>query len=778
MIEPGQLVLGKLRIEKILGKGGMGVVVAATHVGLDQRVALKILHPEIANQPDVVARFVREARASAKLRSEHACRVTDVGELEGGQPYIEMELLEGRDLASRIAEAPLPIEIAAEYVAQACIAIAEAHGLGIVHRDLKPANLFLTQRLDGTPLVKVLDFGIATAPAAEEFKITKTTTVMGSPGYMSPEHLRSARDVDVRSDIWSLGVILYEAVSGRLPFQAQTITELAVKVVMDAPDPLPEIDPAFAAVIFRCLEKAPSQRYQSVAELSHDLAPFGGPSAHTSAMLIARLIGASRSQPVPAASASASAMALASSQQIASTAGFAQTVATRAHEVVGPGMAPPPGMTATMPPPGAMPTPVPVPPSQLPTSSALHMPSTQVPTQAQWTTAPPMPPPPRRRNRALIATGVALVVLAGAVFAFVLVSKEEEAGRRAHRREKAIADAGVVLSTPAPMPTPTDEKTESGPAQLREIQRLAAIKDWRGVLLLADDADDDDPAVQKLLTDAKASYIAEQTAAIREHAKSGDCAGAKLAASDGAKVLPDEEDAFDALAASCAQKSRSTAQLPPLPPTPPAPPSTAPGAGAPPPIPPIPSVAGDPGAAGIRTAQAVLDKLEKLDNLATDDYSKGEYKQAIETARQVLATAPTDANALGVAARAACAEHDMAGAKVMIDQLPASERAAVTAECTRENAAATADIAKVRASLLAKQWSAAESAARVVLKTQPKNREAWFALGVSACHLGHDSVLDEVYAKAPDLTKARVRRSCGQASHAHGRGGDHDDDEP
>src|SRR5450432_4264650 len=150
MLEAGSLVAGKLRIERVLGQGGMGTVCIATHVGLDRRVAIKVLLPELANQPEIVARFVREARASARLKSEHVCRVSDVGQLESGEPYIEMELLEGMDLSKLIEAAPLSVETAADYVLQACIAVAEAHHLGIIHRDLKPANLFVTQRIDGT----------------------------------------------------------------------------------------------------------------------------------------------------------------------------------------------------------------------------------------------------------------------------------------------------------------------------------------------------------------------------------------------------------------------------------------------------------------------------------------------------------------------------------------------------------------------------------------------------------------------------------------------------
>ncbi len=276
----------------------MGQVVVATHLQLDQTVALKFLHDELGWQPEIVERLIREARASAKLKSEHVCRVMDVGQLESGTPYIVMELLDGEDLSSLIRRTPLSPALAAEYVLQACVAIAEAHAADIVHRDLKPSNLFITERLDGTPLIKVLDFGIAKAPSKAEMQITRTTAVMGSPGYMSPEQLRSSKIVDARTDLWSLGVILYEAVSGALPFRADTITELAVKVSVDPPEALPpNIDPAYAAVVARCLAKPVEQRYQSIADLAVDLARIAGPRGATSAAMIARLAG--RNAPPP-----------------------------------------------------------------------------------------------------------------------------------------------------------------------------------------------------------------------------------------------------------------------------------------------------------------------------------------------------------------------------------------------------------------------------------------------------------------------------------------------
>jgi serine/threonine-protein kinase len=298
------LLDGKYRVDRLIGRGGMGVVMAATHIHLHQPVAIKILHAEAASNPDVVERFVREARASAQLRSEHVCRVSDVGAMEDGSPYLVMELLEGQDLASLVTQyGPVPIPTLVDYLLQACLGVAEAHVIGVVHRDLKPANLFLTRRSDGTGIVKVLDFGIAKAQADTSFHLTQTTTVLGSPGYMSPEQLRSSRDVDVRSDIWALGVVVYELVSGRRPFDGNSITELALKVAMDPPAPLPSNLPrGFADVINRCLEKEPDRRFSNVAAFASALAPFGSPLARDQAAGVARVLNVQqRMQLAPAA---------------------------------------------------------------------------------------------------------------------------------------------------------------------------------------------------------------------------------------------------------------------------------------------------------------------------------------------------------------------------------------------------------------------------------------------------------------------------------------------
>jgi serine/threonine-protein kinase len=289
----GSLVAGgKYRVDRIIGHGGMGMVIGATHLRLQQPVALKFLRPELAEKPEVVERFVREARASAQLRGEHVCRVSDVETAENGVPYIVMELLDGRDLASLLdARRSLPVPLVADYVLQACAGVAEAHALGIVHRDLKPGNLFLTTRPDGTPLVKVLDFGIAKAQREQSASLTHTSTVLGSPSYMSPEQLKSPRNADARSDIWSIGVILYELTSGQLPFIGETLTALALHISMDPVPPLGGPLPAgFDAIVYRCLEKDPAQRYPDLAELAHALAPYAGLAGRDLAGAVSRLL--------------------------------------------------------------------------------------------------------------------------------------------------------------------------------------------------------------------------------------------------------------------------------------------------------------------------------------------------------------------------------------------------------------------------------------------------------------------------------------------------------
>ncbi|MEI9952432.1 MAG: protein kinase [Pseudomonadota bacterium] len=293
----GQVLAGKYRIERVLGRGGMGLVVAATHLQLGERVALKFLLPEALHNPEAVARFEREARAAVRIKSEHVARVSDVGVLDTGAPYMVMEYLEGIDLSVWLGQrGALPIEQAVEFVLQACEAIAEAHTLGIVHRDLKPANLFVIERPDGALAVKVLDFGISksTGLGSSGAAMTKTSAAMGSPLYMSPEQMQSAKDVDPRGDIWALGVVLYELVSGRTPFPGETMTELVLKVVTAPPVPLRAVctqaPPGLETVVLKCLEKDRAARYPTVAEFAAALLEFAPRRSKASVERIARVM--------------------------------------------------------------------------------------------------------------------------------------------------------------------------------------------------------------------------------------------------------------------------------------------------------------------------------------------------------------------------------------------------------------------------------------------------------------------------------------------------------
>ncbi|MFT3775254.1 MAG: serine/threonine-protein kinase [Minicystis sp.] len=261
-LHPGAILAGKYRVERVLGRGGMGVVVQAATIDGGQLRAIKLLTKAALKHPTAVERFLREARATSGLHSEHVVRVLDVGALESGAPYMAMELLQGADLATILkARGVLTSFEAARYVIQACHAIQEAHDNGVIHRDLKPQNLFLVRRADGSTSLKVLDFGLSKAlappPGADE--LTVTNTVIGSPAYMSPEQIRSARSVDPRSDVWSLGVVLYLLVTGRLPFQSANASDMVALVVRGTPAPPSQLRPglphALDGVILRCLEK-------------------------------------------------------------------------------------------------------------------------------------------------------------------------------------------------------------------------------------------------------------------------------------------------------------------------------------------------------------------------------------------------------------------------------------------------------------------------------------------------------------------------------------------
>ncbi len=308
-VRPGDVLAGKYRVERILGIGGMGVVVAAHHIQLDEKVALKFLLPDALENAEALARFEREARAAVKIKNEHVARVSDVGKLDSGSPYLVMEYLEGSDLSAVLEkQGPLPIDRAVDFVLQACEAIAEAHALGIVHRDLKPANLFCIRRRDGGLCIKVLDFGISKVTPAggvgsgsRDMGMTKTTTVIGSPVYMSPEQMQSSKGVDERTDIWAIGVILFELLTGRVPFNGNTVTELAIQVATEATPGVNalrmDVPAALEAVVARCLEKARERRYQNVSELAAALVDFGSKQARVSLERIQGMLGVATAAP-------------------------------------------------------------------------------------------------------------------------------------------------------------------------------------------------------------------------------------------------------------------------------------------------------------------------------------------------------------------------------------------------------------------------------------------------------------------------------------------------
>jgi serine/threonine-protein kinase len=303
LIEPGTVFADKYVIETQLGVGAAGVVYSATHTDLRQRVAIKILR---GTDGFGIERMIREARAALALQSEHVVRVMDVGRDREGRAFIVMEQLTGDDLGSVLrGRVRFSIAEAVDYVLQACAGIAEAHARGIVHRDLKPSNLFLTRRADGSPLVKVLDFGISKSieDADSEASITGPTQVVGSPLYMSPEQIYGASSVDHRADIWSLGVIIFRFLTGKAPFggSGKGVSGALASVVIDATPSaralVPEVPVELDRVVMRCLSKSPDDRPSSVAELAARLAPFGTDDGRAAVVRLVRGVSEAKSWP-------------------------------------------------------------------------------------------------------------------------------------------------------------------------------------------------------------------------------------------------------------------------------------------------------------------------------------------------------------------------------------------------------------------------------------------------------------------------------------------------
>jgi serine/threonine-protein kinase len=293
-LAPGRIFAGKYRIERALGRGGMGVVLAARHELLGHEVAIKVLGHELQEDAEARVRLLREARAAAKLRSDHVARVFDVGLQPDGAPFVVLEKLEGETLAERLERrGPLPVEDVVRFVLEACEALAEAHHAGIVHRDVKPSNLFVETVAVGAAAgrsprerIKVLDFGIAKAPRAAEFDAQTTTGALGSPRYMSPEQMRSTRLVDARTDVWSLGVTTFELLTGAAPFRGDTLPALATSILMDPIPSLrahrPDVPERLDAIVTRCLAREPNERFADAAELEAALLALHEPPPRVS----------------------------------------------------------------------------------------------------------------------------------------------------------------------------------------------------------------------------------------------------------------------------------------------------------------------------------------------------------------------------------------------------------------------------------------------------------------------------------------------------------------
>jgi len=280
MIWPEQLLEDNYALERVIGCGGAGVVVAARHLRLGLRVALKFLRPDKPRDPEAVRRFVHEGQITARIQSANVIRMLDIGRLPNGEPFLVMEHLEGCDLGALLeARGPLPQRDAINYVRQAAAGLTAAHALGIIHRDLKPSNLFLTVAANGAPLVKLVDFGIAEQRAGDSSLEPASNPIdVGSPPFVAPEQLRAERPADAKSDIWALGAALFTLLAGRSPFDRPYLSETYLAIlsgrIPDLTTLRPDIERPLAAVVERCLAADPEQRFASAAELRAALAPF------------------------------------------------------------------------------------------------------------------------------------------------------------------------------------------------------------------------------------------------------------------------------------------------------------------------------------------------------------------------------------------------------------------------------------------------------------------------------------------------------------------------
>ncbi len=463
---PGDVVDGKYRLERLLGQGGMGAVYAARHVKLGHAVAIKLML-EAAGNVEATRRFLNEGRAAVNIQHDNVVRGTDLGE-ERGYAFMVLELLDGEDLDQMLErEIRLAPHVAVDYAMQACRGVAQAHAQGIIHRDLKPANLFLAKRPDGRVILKVLDFGISkTSGSALDIapsQLTSTATMLGSPLYMSPEQLRSSKKVDARADIWAMGVILFELMSGERPFNGETLGEL-FSAILETEAPrlstrVPSVPPGLDAIIVRCLQRRPEDRYQTAAELERELAPFAVASAAGSPLAYSAVAQphhfSPNTGPNPAAAGTTdvrahtgSVGAVSGPYAPTSSPGNANPGMARSSPSVGGGSAANAGMMPGTVPLGMM----------SPASPA----SFQQTTGSGGTWQSPAPPPSRTTSPGLLAVFLAcgaLVVVGGGLVVQRSMSK-------AHSGPVAATSAGVspVASTSVAAPPESVAAVASAPA--------------------------------------------------------------------------------------------------------------------------------------------------------------------------------------------------------------------------------------------------------------------------------------------------------------------------
>jgi serine/threonine-protein kinase len=480
LLKPGVLLAGKYRVQRLIGRGGMAEVYAATHEVLQQTVAIKILLPDVASNAGATARFINEARAAARIRGENVAIVTDVGALDDGSAYMVLEYLEGEDVedyASRIG--PLNPPEAVDFVLQALQALAQAHTLGFVHRDIKPSNLFLSKRHDGSTIVKVLDFGISKAPRLSESSeghATSTRTVLGSPYYMAPEQARSARSVDPRADQWAIGVTLYRLLTGELPFGGETLTELLLEIVEATPlrprSYRPELPEGLEAVVLRCLKKDRTERFTNVAELAQALQPYAG-SEGPAVERISRTMGIVRSAvPAPAAAP----VPVPPAAEATATPGYVDTASS---VVVAPGstIVGKPASSGR----GTAPT-MPAPPMTGAASLVGTVESAGTHTHASWGESSIDRPPTTRRAPLLLAAGAGgLLLVGGIVFALTSGHPSHETSTApvatevaTHPAEQATAPEPTSITLAPPKAAAPVPPTPPSPAPTAEPSATAA----------------------------------------------------------------------------------------------------------------------------------------------------------------------------------------------------------------------------------------------------------------------------------------------------------------